>query len=53
LKESAGILITSQVRVGESRKIQERLRKRYRCVEVSTKRVYLFSPVAEVELIQV
>ena len=28
---------------------EERLRKRYRCVEVSTKKVYLFSPVAEVE----
>ncbi|MBK9731857.1 MAG: SprT-like domain-containing protein [Chitinophagaceae bacterium] len=26
----------------------EKLRKRYRCVEVQTKRVYLFSPVAEV-----
>jgi len=30
---------------------EERLRKRYRCVEVSSKRVYLFSPVAEVELV--
>ncbi|MGI4749187.1 MAG: SprT-like domain-containing protein [Janthinobacterium lividum] len=30
---------------------EERLRKRYRCVEVSTNRVYLFNPVAEVELI--
>lgn len=28
-----------------------RLRKRYRCVEVSTNRVYLFNPVAEVELL--
>jgi hypothetical protein len=27
----------------------ERLRKRYRCVEVKTKRIYLFSPVYEVE----
>ncbi len=27
----------------------ERLRKRFRCVEVKTKRVYLFSPVYEVE----
>lgn len=26
----------------------ERIRKRYRCVEVSTKKVYLFSPVYEV-----
>ena len=29
----------------------EQLRKRFKCVEVSTKRVYLFSPVAEVELV--
>ncbi|RYE16465.1 MAG: sprT domain-containing protein [Sphingobacteriaceae bacterium] len=28
----------------------ERLRKRYRCVEVSSNRIYLFNPVAEVEL---
>jgi hypothetical protein len=32
--------------------LEERLRKRYRCVEISTRRVYLFSPVAEVELVQ-
>lgn len=32
--------------------MEERLRKRYRCVEVSSKRVYLFSPVAEVELVE-
>jgi len=30
---------------------EERLRKRYRCVEVNTNRVYLFNPVAEVELV--
>jgi len=30
----------------------ERLRKRYKCIEVSSKRVYLFSPVAEVELLE-
>lgn len=29
---------------------KERLRKRYRCVEVKTQRVYLFNPVAEVTL---
>lgn len=29
----------------------EKLRKRYKCVEVATKRVYLFSPVAEVEVL--
>lgn len=28
----------------------EKLRKRYRCVEVETRRVYLFSPLAEVKL---
>jgi len=27
---------------------KERIRKRYRCIEVKTQRVYLFSPVAEV-----
>ena len=31
---------------------EEKLRKRYRCTEISTRRLYLFSPVAEVELIQ-
>jgi len=31
---------------------QERLRKRYKCIEVSSKRIYLFSPVAEVELLE-
>jgi SprT protein len=30
---------------------EEKLRKRYKCIEISSKRVYLFSPVAEVELI--
>ncbi|MBE9584144.1 sprT domain-containing protein [Mucilaginibacter sp. JRF] len=29
----------------------EKLRKRYKCVEVATRRIYLFSPVAEVEVI--
>jgi SprT protein len=29
----------------------EKLRKRFRCVEVKTKRVYLFSPVYEAEII--
>ena len=31
---------------------EEKLRKRYKCVEISTRRVYLFSPVAEVEVIE-
>ena len=30
----------------------EKLRKRYKCVEVSTNKVYLFHPLAEVSLIQ-
>jgi SprT protein len=32
---------------------EEKVRKRYRCVEVKTGKVYLFSPVYEVELITV
>lgn len=32
---------------------EEQLRKRFRCVEIATKRIYLFSPVAEVELVEV
>ena len=31
---------------------EEQLRKRFKCVEIATKRVYLFSPVAEVELVE-
>ncbi|WP_199269684.1 SprT-like domain-containing protein [Mucilaginibacter lacusdianchii] len=31
---------------------EEQLRKRFKCIEVSTRRVYLFSPVAEVELVE-
>jgi SprT protein len=31
---------------------EEQLRKRFKCVEIETKRVYLFSPVAEVELVE-
>lgn len=30
----------------------EKLRKRYKCIELATKRVYLFSPVAEVTPVQ-
>ncbi|MGK6352380.1 sprT domain-containing protein [Parapedobacter sp. DT-150] len=30
---------------------QEKIRKRYRCIEVKTQRVYLFSPIAEVVLL--
>lgn len=31
---------------------QEQLRKRFKCIELKTKRIYLFSPVAEVELLE-
>jgi SprT protein len=31
---------------------EEKLRKRFKCVEVASKKVYLFSPVAEVELME-
>jgi SprT protein len=31
---------------------EEQLRKRFKCVELKTKRIYLFSPVAEVELVE-
>jgi len=31
---------------------QERVRKRYKCIEISSKRIYLFSPVAEVQLME-
>jgi SprT protein len=30
---------------------KEKLRKRYRCIDVRTKQVYLFNPLAEVELV--
>lgn len=30
----------------------EKLRKRFKCTEVQSQRVYLFSPVAEVELVE-
>jgi hypothetical protein len=30
----------------------ERVRKRYRCIELATKRLYLFSPVYEAELVE-
>jgi SprT protein len=31
---------------------EEQLRKRFKCIELKTRRVYLFSPVAEVELVE-
>ena len=37
---------------GKKFKKGEKLRKRYKCVEVSTNKVYLFHPLAEVNLIQ-
>lgn len=40
-------------KTGDGRIFQkgEKLRKRFRCVEVATKRMYLFSPVYEVEVV--
>lgn len=40
-------------RTGDGRVFQkkEKLRKRFKCIEVASKKVYLFSPVYEVELI--
>ena len=29
----------------------ERIRKRYRCIEIKTGLIYLFSPIAEVQLL--
>ena len=37
---------------GKKFKKGEKLRKRYKCIEVSTNKVYLFHPLAEVNLIQ-
>jgi SprT protein len=31
---------------------QHKIRKRYRCIELKTKRVYIFSPIAEVVLVE-
>jgi len=31
---------------------EEKLRKRYKCIEVNSLRIYLFSPVAEVEVME-
>lgn len=31
---------------------KEKIRKRYRCIEVKTQRIYLFSPIAEVTVLQ-
>ena len=44
---------SAEIRMKDGRifKKGEKLRKRYRCEEVGTKKVYLFSPVFEVELV--
>jgi len=31
---------------------KEKIRKRYRCVELTTQRIYLFSPIAEVSILE-
>jgi hypothetical protein len=40
-----------KVNSGSVFKKGERIRKRFRCVEVATKKIYLFSPVYEVALV--
>jgi hypothetical protein len=59
-KESEAILTVEKVPLKALFKLKdgrvfrkdEKLRKRFKCTEVATKRIYLFSPVAEVELIE-
>lgn len=41
-----------KVHSGSIFKKGERIRKRFKCVEVATKKLYLFSPVYEVELVK-
>jgi SprT protein len=36
---------------GRTFKKLERIRKRYRCIEIKTGLIYLFSPIAEVQLL--
>ncbi|MFN8251485.1 MAG: SprT-like domain-containing protein [Ferruginibacter sp.] len=55
-----GVLLVEQLSEGALFRISggrvfkkgERVRKRYKCVEVSTGKLYLFSPVFEVELVK-
>lgn len=59
-KESETILTVEKIPIKALFKLKdgrvfrkdEKLRKRFKCTEVATRRVYLFSPVAEVELIE-
>jgi hypothetical protein len=59
-KESEAILTVEKVPLKALFKLKdgrvfrkdEKLRKRFKCTEVATLRIYLFSPVAEVELIE-
>lgn len=59
-KESEAILTVEKIPLKALFKLKdgrvfrkdEKLRKRFKCTEVATRRVYLFSPVAEVELIE-
>jgi SprT protein len=58
-KKEDGILLVENLPAGSLFKIkdgkvfkkEERIRKRYRCVEVATGKVYLFSPVYEVSVL--
>lgn len=57
VKEASSVICVEKIPVnglfkwkdGRIFRREERLRKRYRCVELSTNRAYLFNPVAEVE----
>jgi hypothetical protein len=59
-KESEAILTVEKVPLKALFKLKdgrvfrkdEKLRKRFKCTEVATRRIYLFSPVAEVEMIE-
>jgi SprT protein len=59
-KESEAILTVEKIPLKALFKLKdgrvfrkdEKLRKRFKCTEVATRRIYLFSPVAEVELIE-
>ena len=55
-RQKEGVSLVESLAIGERFKIsgdrifekQERIRKRFRCIEVSTGKIYLFSPVYEV-----
>lgn len=48
LVENLAVGAIFKIRGGRQFQIQEKLRKRFKCVEIDTKKIYLFSPVYEV-----